>query len=77
MSIGGQVGTLKNAYKSDVPFVFAKTGSLSGVYNQSGYLITKSGRILIFSFMNNNFVGSATKVRVKMSEIVTFLHENY
>jgi serine-type D-Ala-D-Ala carboxypeptidase/endopeptidase (penicillin-binding protein 4) len=77
MSIGGQVGTLKNAYKSDVPFVFAKTGSLSGVYNQSGYLITKSGRLLIFSFMNNNFVGSATKVRVKTSEIVTFLHENY
>ncbi|MCP9756499.1 D-alanyl-D-alanine carboxypeptidase [Lacihabitans sp. CCS-44] len=77
MSIGGQVGTLKNAYKSGVPFVFAKTGSLSGVYNQSGYLITKSGRILIFSFMNNNFVGSGTKVRIKTSEIVTFLHENY
>lgn len=77
MSVGGQVGTLKNTYKSDVPFVFAKTGSLSGVYNQSGYLITKSGRLLIFSFMNNNFVGSTSKIRKKTSEIITLLHENY
>lgn len=77
MSVGGQVGTLKNAYKSGVPFVFAKTGSLSGVYNQSGYLITKSGRLLIFSIMNNNFVGSTSKIRKKTSEIITLIHENY
>ena len=77
MSIGGQVGTLKNAYKAGVPFVYAKTGSLSGVYNQSGYLITKSGRLLIFSFMNNNFTGSTSKIRIKTSEIIGLLHENY
>jgi D-alanyl-D-alanine carboxypeptidase/D-alanyl-D-alanine-endopeptidase (penicillin-binding protein 4) len=77
MPIGGQAGTLKNAYKAGVPFVFAKTGTLSGVYNQSGYIITKSGRLLIFSFMNNNFTGSASKVRTKTSEIITLLHENY
>lgn len=77
MSVGGQAGTLKNAYKTGTPFVFAKTGSLSGVYNQSGYLITRSGRLLIFSFMNNNFTGSTTKIRVKTSEIMTFLHEQY
>ena len=77
MSIGGQAGTLKNAYKSDRPFVFAKTGSLSGVYNQSGYLVTKSGRLLIFSFMNNNFVGFTSKMRIKTSEILRLLHENY
>jgi D-alanyl-D-alanine carboxypeptidase/D-alanyl-D-alanine-endopeptidase (penicillin-binding protein 4) len=77
MPIGGQAGTLKNTYKASVPFVFAKTGTLSGVYNQSGYMITKSGRLLIFSFMNNNFTGSASKVRTKTSEIITLLHENY
>ena len=77
MAVGGQAGTLKNAYKTGVPFVFAKTGSLSGVYNQSGYLVTRSGRLLIFSFMNNNFTGSTTKIRVKTSEIITLLHEQY
>jgi D-alanyl-D-alanine carboxypeptidase/D-alanyl-D-alanine-endopeptidase (penicillin-binding protein 4) len=77
MPIGGQAGTLKNAYKAGVPFVFTKTGTLSGVYNQSGYLITKSGRLLIFSFMNNNFTGSTSKIRTKTSEIITLLHENY
>lgn len=77
MPIGGQAGTLKNTYKASVPFVFAKTGTLSGVYNQSGYIITKSGRLLIFSFMNNNFTGSASKVRTKTSEIIALLHENY
>jgi D-alanyl-D-alanine carboxypeptidase/D-alanyl-D-alanine-endopeptidase (penicillin-binding protein 4) len=77
MPIGGQAGTLKNTYKAGVPFVFAKTGTLSGVYNQSGYLITKSGRLLIFSFMNNNFTGSTSKIRTKTSEIITLLHENY
>jgi serine-type D-Ala-D-Ala carboxypeptidase/endopeptidase (penicillin-binding protein 4) len=77
MSIGGKTGTLKKAYSSQIPFIFAKSGSLSGVYNQSGYLITKSGRTFIFSFMNNNFEGSTSKYRVKLSEILTWVHENY
>ena len=77
MSIGGKVGTLKSSYKSEKPFVFAKTGSLSGVYNQSGYLITKSGRLLIFSFMNNNFTSPTSKIRNNTNEIMTWIHENY
>jgi serine-type D-Ala-D-Ala carboxypeptidase/endopeptidase (penicillin-binding protein 4) len=77
MSIGGKVGTLKSSYKSDVPYVYAKTGTLSGVYNQSGYLITKSGRLLIFSFMNNNFTIPTSKIRNNTNEIMTWIHENY
>ena len=78
MSVGGQTGTLKNAYKnSGKPFVYAKTGTLSGVYNQSGYLITKTGRLLIFSFMNNNFVGATSKVRIKTSDFLSIIHENF
>lgn len=77
MSIGGQVGTLKNTYNSKIPFVYAKTGTLSGVYNQSGYLICKSGKTFIFSFMNNNFVDSTSKYRIKTSELLTWIHENY
>jgi len=77
MSIGGQSGTLKNAYNTKTPFVYAKTGTLSGVYNQSGYLITKKGKTLIFSFMNNNFVDAASKYRILTSELLTWIHENY
>jgi len=77
MSIGGQTGTLKAAYSSERPFVFAKTGTLSGVYNQSGYLRTKSGRLLVFSFMNNNFTESTSKIRAKTSQILTLIHQNY
>jgi len=77
MSIGGQSGTLKNAYNTKTPFVYAKTGTLSGVYNQSGYLITKKGKTLIFSFMNNNFVDAASKYRIITSELLTWIHENY
>lgn len=75
---GGMSGTLKNAYpKTDRPFVFGKTGSLSNIYNQSGYLVTKKGRTYIFSFMNNNFAGSTLEVRKAMGELITGLHDRF
>lgn len=75
---GGKSGTLRNAYpKTNQPFVFGKTGSLSGVHNQSGYVLTKSGKTYIFSFMNNNFVVPTTEVRKEMARIMTYIHEKY
>lgn len=77
LPVGGQSGTLKNGYKNtDKPFVFAKTGSLGGVYNLSGYLITKKGKTLIVSFMNNNFNQSTTMVRKEVEKILTWIYEN-
>ncbi|MBA4850224.1 D-alanyl-D-alanine carboxypeptidase/D-alanyl-D-alanine-endopeptidase [Emticicia sp. BO119] len=74
---GGRSGTLKNGYKNtDKPFIFAKTGSLGGVYNLSGYLITKKGKTLLVSFMNNNFNQSTTKVRKEVEKILTWIYEN-
>ncbi|WP_432712611.1 D-alanyl-D-alanine carboxypeptidase/D-alanyl-D-alanine-endopeptidase [Pedobacter sp.] len=75
---GGQSGTLKNAYPAtDKPFVFGKTGTLSNVHNQSGYVVTKKGKIYIYSFLNNNFVLPTATVRKEMGRIVTLIHERY
>jgi len=76
---GGVIGTIKSAYKTDkgLPFVWAKTGSLFNNHNQSGYLITRKGRHLAFSFMNNNFTRPSHEIREEMVRIITYLHDNY
>jgi serine-type D-Ala-D-Ala carboxypeptidase/endopeptidase (penicillin-binding protein 4) len=76
---GGVSGTLKRAYKTDneKPFVWAKTGTLTNVYNQSGYLITRKGKKLIYSFMNNNFTRTTQEVRSEIARIITEIHNKY
>lgn len=76
---GGLTGTLKAAYQTDQgePFVWAKTGSLNGVHNQSGYIITRKGKHLIYSFMNNNFVEETATIRKEMVRIITTIRTNY
>ncbi|MBA2329825.1 MAG: D-alanyl-D-alanine carboxypeptidase, partial [Flavisolibacter sp.] len=59
---GGQ-GTISNYYKSDSTFIYAKTGTLSGVVALSGYLYTSKNKLLLFSVLVNNHNGSATDVR--------------
>ncbi len=77
--MGGVNGTLKTAYKLDKgqPFVWAKTGTINGVHNQSGFIRTRKGRNFVFSFMNTNFLGSASPVRREIVKLVTFIRENY
>ncbi len=74
---GGKTGTLKNLYKGEEVFVIAKTGSLSNNHNLSGYLITRAGKRLIFSFMNNNYVRPTADIRSEMERIITYIHQNY
>lgn len=79
MPAGGATGTLRNTYKTDngQVFIWAKTGSLSNNYNQSGYLVTRKGRRLAFSFMNNNFTRPVKEVRDEMVRIMTYIHEEF
>lgn len=79
MPAGGVTGTIRSAYKTDngKPFVWAKTGTLANNHNQSGYLVTRKGKRLAFSFMNNNFVRPTSDIRKEMVRIMTYIHENY
>ncbi|AYN67735.1 D-alanyl-D-alanine carboxypeptidase [Euzebyella marina] len=75
---GGKSGTLKNWYPGiDKPYIYAKTGSLSNNHCLSGFLITKSGKTLIFSFMNNHFRESSSEVKKRMQLILEKVRDTY
>ncbi len=77
LAVGGQSGTLKNHYNNNPPYIFGKTGTLSNNHSLSGYLITKKGDTLIFSFMSNNFTVPVSEVRKRMEAILKQLHNYY
>jgi serine-type D-Ala-D-Ala carboxypeptidase/endopeptidase (penicillin-binding protein 4) len=78
LAIGGTAGTIRGMFKIEdgKPYVFAKSGTLGATYNLSGFLITKSGKTLIFSIMNNNFTHPASKVRKEVEKILTWVYLN-
>jgi D-alanyl-D-alanine carboxypeptidase/D-alanyl-D-alanine-endopeptidase (penicillin-binding protein 4) len=72
MAVGGGQGTLNGMFNENKePFIYAKSGSMSGVYNLSGYMVTSTGKRLIFSFMNNNFNTSISSIRKEVDYILT------
>ncbi|MBS1946792.1 MAG: D-alanyl-D-alanine carboxypeptidase [Bacteroidetes bacterium] len=73
---GGQ-GTLGNRYKADSAYLFAKTGSLSGVAALSGYLVSQKNHLLIFSVLINNYRGSGAQVRDAIQKFVDGLRRKY
>ncbi len=75
---GGKSGTLKNMFTaSPETFIYAKSGSLSNNYNLSGYLIGKSGKRYVFSYLNNNYLKPSKEVKAEVEKFLTFVHEHY
>lgn len=76
---GGVSGTISDRYagKNNKPYVYAKTGGMSGVQCLSGYVVCKSGKVLIFSFMHNNIVGSSRAWKDEMQRILEELHSRF
>ncbi|MBL0741747.1 D-alanyl-D-alanine carboxypeptidase/D-alanyl-D-alanine-endopeptidase [Chryseolinea lacunae] len=74
---GGKPGTLRNWYKADKPYVFGKTGSLSNNHCLSGFLVTKRGKTVVFSFMNSNYTVASNEIRKNMQTLLNLIYENY
>ncbi len=78
MPMWGPLGTVETwEDETTEPFLFAKSGSVGNNYNLSGYIKTKSGKLLIFSFMNNHFKVPSIEIRRNMYETLKGLYENY
>lgn len=63
--------------ESEPPYIYAKTGSFGNNYALSGYLITDSGKVLIFSFLNNHFVHPTKDVKERIYALLEYLKNNY
>jgi D-alanyl-D-alanine carboxypeptidase/D-alanyl-D-alanine-endopeptidase (penicillin-binding protein 4) len=57
--------------------VGGKSGTLGNNYNLSGYLITNSGKVLVFSYMNNHFMHSNSEIKKQMQVIFEQLRDRY
>lgn len=80
MPAGGESGTIRNWYGAPdegEPYVFAKTGTLSNNHCLSGFVITESGRKLLFSFMNNHYVSSSSVVKQEMEQVLRHIRAKY
>ncbi|MEI9957885.1 MAG: D-alanyl-D-alanine carboxypeptidase [Ferruginibacter sp.] len=73
----GGTGTIASYYKKDAGFIYAKTGTLSNNCALSGYLITKKGKLLIFSVLANNYITGATPIRRAVEKFIEGIREKY
>ena len=72
----GGKGTLKNHYLAGNGYVFAKTGSMTGVICLSGYIYTVKKHLLEFSILVNNEIESGPAIRREIESYVESLRRN-
>ncbi|GAI93166.1 unnamed protein product, partial [marine sediment metagenome] len=72
---GGVDGTLRNRMREEgiIRKVRAKTGTMSNVSTLSGYCVTNSGKVLIFSIMMKDYIASPSYVRDLQDKIIKTL----
>jgi len=77
ISAGGESGTLAHWFAAESPYIYGKTGTLSNVFSLSGFLVAKSGKRLIFSYTNNNYLVSSAVIKKEMELILREVYEKY
>jgi D-alanyl-D-alanine carboxypeptidase/D-alanyl-D-alanine-endopeptidase (penicillin-binding protein 4) len=79
LPLAGVEGTVKRRMKDTEAErkVRAKTGSFKHVLNLSGYITTRKGKMLAFSIMNNNVVGSVSELKKLQDGICATLWRLY
>lgn len=75
--IKGRFEAAADSIENGTPYIYAKSGSFGNNYSLSGYLLTKSGKVLIFSFMNNHYREATTDLQKRMYAIFENLRDHY
>ena len=73
----GTKGSLQKWYPFETTYLYAKTGSLSNNHNICGFIKTKKGKLLIFSYMSNNFVEKSSNIRAVMNKELLKIYNSY
>jgi D-alanyl-D-alanine carboxypeptidase/D-alanyl-D-alanine-endopeptidase (penicillin-binding protein 4) len=73
----GNEGTLHHYYQADSGYIFAKTGTMSGVVALSGYLYTKKNRLLIFSVLVNNHNAAAVEIKKAIEKMLETIRKKF
>lgn len=75
LPIAGQTGTLKTMADGTTAEgkVFAKSGSMYKVRSYSGYVTTKSGELLTFCVMVNNYTCSTAEIKSKLEKMMVWM----
>lgn len=77
LATGGAKGTIRKWYFAEKPYIFGKTGTLSNIHCLSGFLVTRKGRVLVFSFMSSNYTSSTNAIRRNMQSILFDIYDRY
>jgi len=73
LPIGGKTGTVKYMFRNNKTAgsrVHVKSGSIRRVRAYCGYAKTKSGKLVAFSIMANNFTGKSSYMRLQMEKVM-------
>jgi D-alanyl-D-alanine carboxypeptidase/D-alanyl-D-alanine-endopeptidase (penicillin-binding protein 4) len=75
LPIAGQTGTLKTVADDTIAEgkIFAKSGSMSKVRSYSGYVQTKSGDLLSFCIIINNYTCGTAEIRSKLEKLMVWM----
>lgn len=73
LPVSGEDGTLRSLSFDFKGYIRAKTGTMSGVRNICGYILTQKNNWLLFSFMTNGYKGSRKKVDIFYTRVLKML----